>query len=217
MSNHISGTTRVVLFDYDDTLVGTIEAKYEQHKHIARTYFHKELTNDEINEHWGKPLEQLIVALYGASNAEKAMEYYVLSRDSYPKKLFPFTIPALHSVHDMGKLIGIITASSKTSLENQLKEYGIPLELISYMQTADDTDYHKPDPRVFEPTIRWLSTYEITPKEVLYIGDSLNDMKAALGAGFTFIGVETGLVSAQEFSEEGVSCISSLKEIVSGK
>ena len=41
-------------------------------------------------------------------------------------------------------------------------------------------------------TSMWLESEAIRPDEVIYVGDGLHDMKAALGAGFSFLGVETG-------------------------
>lgn len=44
----------------------------------------------------------------------------------------------------------------------------------------------------------------IQPSETLYIGDSFKDRDAALAAGFHFIGVGTGLISAAEFEANQV-------------
>jgi phosphoglycolate phosphatase len=46
--------TRAVVFDHDDTLVATIEAKWAQHKHVARTWYGKALSDEELREHWGQ-------------------------------------------------------------------------------------------------------------------------------------------------------------------
>ncbi|HSW99568.1 MAG TPA: hypothetical protein VLH38_00880, partial [Patescibacteria group bacterium] len=75
MSEHIADTTKVVLFDHDDTLVGTIGTKWEQHKHVAHTFYGKELSDDEIQEHWGKPLTELVCLLYGTDDVDQAMAH----------------------------------------------------------------------------------------------------------------------------------------------
>ena len=69
---------------------------------------------------------------------------------------------------------------------------------------------HKHDPRVFEPALSWLKERSIQPEEVLYVGDSLNDAAAALGAGFSFLGVETGLFTAAQFRKLGHRSIPAL-------
>lgn len=79
-------------------------------------------------------------------------------------------MPTLRQIKTAGKLIGIITATSQYGFENDLNVHQIPRELLDYTQTADDTSFHKPDPRVFEPALEWLAKRDIRPDEVIYIG-----------------------------------------------
>lgn len=214
MSEHIADDIKAVLFDHDDTLVGTIGTKWEQHKHVARTFYGKELTDEEITEHWGKPLRELVCLLYGTDDVEQAMAHNTATHEDFPKELFTATIPTLRHINAAGKLIGIITATSRFSFEHDLTLHQVPKDLLAYTQTADDTPYHKPDPRVFEPAIDWLAKQQIRPDEVVYIGDGLHDMRAAIGAGFNFLGVETGLVTAEQFKAENVKSIPSIGDLI---
>lgn len=211
MSEHIADNIKAVFFDHDDTLVGTIDAKWEQHKHVARTFYDKELTDNEIREHWGKPLTELVCLLYGTDDVDQAMAHNTATHEGFPKELFTATIPTLRHIQAAGKLIGIITATTRFSFEHDLELHHIPKDLLDYTQTADDTPYHKPDPRVFEPAVVWLAEQRIRPDEVIYIGDGLHDMRAATGAGFNFLGVETGLVTAEEFLAEDAKSIPSIE------
>lgn len=214
MGEHIGDDVKVVFFDHDDTLVGTIGTKWAQHKHVARTYFGKELTDEEIKEHWGKPLSELVCLLYGTNDVEQAMAYNKATHEDFPKELFTATIPTLQRINAEGKLIGIITATSRYSFEHDLTLHQVPRELLDYTQTADDTPYHKPDPRVFEPALAWLAKHNIRPNEVVYIGDGLHDMRAAIGVGFCFLGVETGLVTAEQFKAENAKSIPGVGDII---
>jgi phosphoglycolate phosphatase-like HAD superfamily hydrolase len=213
MSDHIGKHIKAVLFDHDDTLVGTIGAKWDQHKHIARTYYGKDLTDAEISEHWGKPLPELACLLYETEDVEEAMARVIANHEAFPKELFAATIPILRHLKAAGKEIGIITASSRFSFEYDLDLHCIPRELLDYTQTADDTIYHKPDKRVFDPALSWLKSASIQPDEVIYIGDGLHDMKAALESGFSFLGVETGLVTAEQFKSAGALSIPSIASL----
>lgn len=211
MSEHIADNIKAVFFDHDDTLVGTIDAKWEQHKHVARTFYDKELTDNEIREHWGKPLTELVCLLYSTDDVDQAMAHNTATHEGFPKELFTATIPTLRHIQAAGKLIGIITATTRFSFEHDLELHHIPKDLLDYTQTADDTPYHKPNPRVFEPAVTWLAEQHIRPDEVVYIGDGLHDMRAATGAGFNFLGVETGLVTAEEFLAEDAKSIPSIE------
>lgn len=214
MSKHIAGHIKAVLFDHDDTLVGTFQAKSAEHKHVARIYYDKELEDDFIKEHWGKPLREMVCIYYGTDDADQAIAYILNHHEDFPKLLFAETIATLQHLHDLGKKIGIITATNRFSLEHDLQRHSVPPELLDFTQTSDEIEYHKPDPRVFEPAIEWLAGQKIKPYEVLYVGDGLHDMKAALGAGFSFLGVETGLVTAEQFKSAGAKSLPSIAHLL---
>lgn len=214
MSKPIGDHIKAVFFDHDDTLVGTIGTKWAQHKHVARTHYGKELTDDEIKEHWGKPLRELVCLLYGTDDVEQAMANNTACHEDFPKELFVASIPTLRHLKTAGKLIGIITATTRFSFEHDIDLHKIPRDVLDYTQTAEDTPYHKPDHRVFEPALAWLAEQQVQPDEVVYVGDGLHDMKAAVGAGFNFVGVETGLVTAEEFRSAKATSFPSIADLV---
>lgn len=214
MSNHIDEGIRAVFFDHDDTLVDTIGTKWAQHKHVAKLYYDKDLTDDEIIAHWGKPLQELVGLLYGTEDYEQALANNTLHADDFPKRVFEATIPTLRHLKAAGMILGVITATSRYSFESDLALHQFPRELLDYTQASDDTPYHKPDKRVFDPAVIWLAAHDITPQETLYIGDGLHDMHAALGAGFNFLGVETGLVTADQFRAADARSIPSIAHLI---
>lgn len=202
-----------VLFDHDDTLVDTFKAKSAQHIHIARTHYDKDLSIEEVKEHWGKPLPSLLGLLYETDDIQKALAHSASYLKDYPKPLFEFTMSTLQRIKSTGRKIGLVTATTTFGLSHDFALHGIADDLFDYTQTADDTEYHKPDPRVFEPAIEWLNTQQITPGQVLYVGDGLHDYRAAIGAGFNFIGVETGLVSADGFRQAGATSVPTIEHL----
>lgn len=214
MNSYLPRSIKVILFDHDDTLIGTIESRWAQHKYIARTFYGKELSDDEITKHWGKPFPELICKLYGTDDIQQALAYNRECRDEYPEPLFEGVVSMLQKLKDTGRLTGIVTAASRSDFEQDLDRLHIPRNLIDYSQTADDTPYHKPDPRVFVPVIKWLEERNVNSNEVMYIGDSLDDMNAALGAGFSFTGVETGLTTAGEFQAAGAASLAGIGKII---
>ena len=122
--------------------------------------------------------------LYGHNDPAEAMRRNLSCEDEFPKTLLEDTIPTLRRLRAAGKVVGIITATSRYSFEHDLDLHGFPCDIVDYTQTEDDTEFHKPDPRVFVPAAAWLAGRHIVPREVLYVADGLHDMKAALGAGF---------------------------------
>ncbi len=210
IGNHI----RAVVFDFDDTLVATIEAKWAAHKHVARKHYGKELKDEDIRPHWGKPMTALFGLLYGESNAEAAMKLEQQYNREFPKVVYEDTLDLLKSLNRSSKLLGLVTALDRANLVRDLAEAGIDENLFDYTQAQEDSKYHKPNPRVFESLKDWLIKNNVAAKQTVYIGDGLQDMKAAIGAGFEFIGVTTGLVTQKEFESYNVPSASRLRDLL---
>ena len=205
---------KAILFDHDDTLVATFEPKSAHHKHIARTFYQKEVADDEIRAHWGKPLPILMKLLYGTDDAETALSHNIATRAEFPKRLFDGTLDTLAALRTRGLKTGIVTSTVRLSLAYDFETLSISSTLFDYIQTQEDTEFHKPDPRVFDPAIAWLSTQGISPAETLYIGDTLLDMQAATQAGLQFLGVATGILTPDDFALHGASAITRLPELL---
>lgn len=204
---------KVVLFDHNDTLVGTMKAKWAQHKYIASKFYGKKLTDEELRAHWGKPMTAMIKLLYETDHINIAMSYNVATRRRFPKVLFKDTLPVLKALRIAGKKIGIVTASPLSSILYDFDTLKFSRQLIDYLQTEDDTAVHKPDVRAFDPAIKWLREQNILLSEAVYVGDSLDDLESATRAGLKFIGVTTGMVTLSEFMERGALVVSELSEL----
>ncbi|KAG6558947.1 hypothetical protein RHABOEDO_001123 [Candidatus Rhabdochlamydia oedothoracis] len=53
------------------------------------------------------------------------MSYNIATRSKFPKTLFKDTISTLSTLHSLGKKLGLITATTRSSLEYDLKTYGV--------------------------------------------------------------------------------------------
>ncbi len=208
-------TYKVILFDHDDTLVETLKPKWAQHKYIAHTFYNKELNEDDLRLHWGKPLPLMLKELYKTNDIAQATAYNVAAQQIFPKTLFPETSPVIEALRLAGKVLGIVTATTRPNLDYDFSTMNIQKGYFDYIQTQEDSDFHKPDPRVFQPTKSWLSEKGYCYKDVLYIGDALTDLKAARQAKFEFMGTCTGLVSAETFKAYGVTALNSLSDLLS--
>lgn len=213
MNIRIGKDIKAVIFDYDDTLVESIRPVWAKHKYIAKKHYGKDLKDDEIRLHWGKPFAELVQLLYETEDSETALGHNYNMRGFYPKILYEKSIPTLILLKEKRRFLGIVTANTRYGYEYDLTQHNIPREVIDYSQTADETSFHKPDPRVFDPATLWLNKHQVKPQQVLYIGDGLHDMRASVSAGFQFIGVQTGLVSGEEFTQQGVFSVPSIADI----
>jgi len=194
-----------VVFDMDDTLIKTFEVKLRQHKHFARQRYGVELRDDAFREHWGKPFHLFLEGIYGdIDSIERVHAEYVKLSHLFPVELQEDTLHVFDELHDAGKKLGIVTATAREIVERDLGLINFPVDRLHKLQTSDDTPVHKPDPRVFEPMLRALRDAGVEG-DVLYVGDALTDFYAARDAGLQFVGVTTGLVTAQQFRDAGVT------------
>lgn len=207
-------SVKLVVFDHDDTLVGTIQPKWSQHKYIAKEFYSRTITDEELRTHWGKPFTVLLRCLYKTDHIDMAMSYNIATRELFPKKLFKGTLDTLKALKSSGKKLAIVTATTKSSLLNDFKTLGLDQNIFDYIQTEDDTTFHKPNPLVFDPLKEWIKDKNIDISEVVCVGDHTHDMHTAQDAGFKFIGVTTGLINSEQFKKCGVPAIRALPELL---
>jgi HAD superfamily hydrolase (TIGR01549 family) len=198
---------KAVIFDFDDTLVESRLVKWAHHKHVAKKFYNIDLTDEDIRKHWGKPLNTLIKILYrDADTVEKMYDALISVREDFRKKTFPGAVKVVETLFGKGMRLGVLSATNKKFLVEDLKDAKFPVAQM-LIQGADETDFHKPDPKVFVPMLKKLKDEGISNDEVLYIGDSMDDFLAATGAGIGFIAITTGLYSKEDFQKAGADKI----------
>ena len=216
--SRIPANTRALVLDWDDTVVATREAKVRQHIFVAKEQYGIDLTFEEMAVDWGRPLHELIQKWYrveGGSQAYQDVLRTVFSHSKdFPKQLFDGVHDVVDAARNAGLPVGIVTGSPSDDLVHDFENTGFTKASFDYFQASEDTEFHKPDPRVFDPLMKWLGARAIAPADVLYIGDSLPDYQAARGAGFMFLGVETGVVDAQKFHDAGILSIGAISQLL---
>jgi HAD superfamily hydrolase (TIGR01549 family) len=206
---------KAVIFDFDDTLVESRVVKWAHHKYVAKKFYNIDVTDEEIRKHWGKPIPILMSELYkNADTEEKMYEALISVREDFRKKVYPGAVDLLKALLENGKKIGVLSATNKRFLVEDLKDYGFPVEQM-IIQGADETKVHKPDPEVFDLILGKFKKEGIQKEEIVYVGDSMDDLTASRGAGISFIAVTTGLYSKGDFEQKKVKNIgSSVNEVL---
>lgn len=213
---------QAVVTDWDDTVVGTIDAKVRQHIMVAKKHYGIALQRETMLLDWGRPLHELIAKWYQIDPADEAAFNSVLTTvlsysHEFLKQPFPYAREALDAIKAAGLPLGIVTGSPRNDIYHDFGVVGVEPSYFDYFQTSDDTEVHKPNPLVFTPTISWLTTKGIAPQETLYLGDTLNDFYAADGAGFRFLGVESASTDMPTFYAAGALSIRSIGDLIKRK
>jgi phosphoglycolate phosphatase-like HAD superfamily hydrolase len=199
---------KAVIFDFDDTLVESREIKWAHHRHVAKKFYDIDLKDETLHKHWGKPLYTLISELYQNSDSlENMYDALISTRHDFLKGPYKGSAETVEILINHGLKIGVLSATNKKYLIEDLIRLGFLVDHLAVIQGADETLVHKPDPDVFLPVLKKLKEEGIGKEDIVYVGDSLDDMQAAEGAGIGFIAVTTGLYSEEDFRNHGVKVI----------
>lgn len=198
----------VVVFDWDGTLVDSVEPKIKQNTDLASKFGHH-LTNDKVRELWqqagdfnelmqllcpGEPIDEVrSIIAEGYNNPEYAKRNFGME-----------VIKIIEMIKSYDLEVALATSLSKDLLNKDSTDLSIPLDMFHYVQTADDTKYKKPDGRFFDPLIAYFGRL---PQYYAYVGDEVKDTKAAQSAGIYPIGVLTGMSTRSELNRAGAELI----------
>jgi HAD superfamily hydrolase (TIGR01549 family) len=175
---------RALIFDWDDTLVRTKQCRFAAIQALSSRYYSFTLSDAEIASHWGRPFRDLFSGLFSTrdDDVERVIERYLMLVPEFPLEAYEGTVEALVSLVSAHS-IGILTSASRRVVLPDLKRLGLPFARTDLVQCAEDTECHKPDPRVFDPLIATLARDGIAPRDIVYVGDSVTDYEAARGGG----------------------------------
>lgn len=195
---------KAIIFDIDDTLVQTMQCKWDALKATAKKYYHLEITDEHIKKFWGIPFQPMLRGIFSDCDTYEAMlKHYTETSKNFPMQAHFGAIKAINQLKKQ-YLIAALTSSSKSLIFKDLQDAKFNLNDFYFIQTSEDTTVHKPDPGVFIPVEERLKKKGIAPENIVYVGDGLRDYEAAKKAGFQFIAITTGLTLREEFEKAGV-------------
>jgi phosphoglycolate phosphatase len=213
---------RAVLFDYDDTLVQTRQCKYRALAALAERHYGAQLSSATIDAHWGVPYEALFTRLFAHLDQDipRVIRRYEALDLEFPVLAYDDAVATLEALLARDVVVGVVTSAGEI-VHAQMAAVGIPSARLCFVQTARDTPYHKPDPRVFAPALEKLHARGIAPSvevraqnSLSYVGDSLTDFRAAQGAGLSFVGIHGRTTDREAFSSAGARSVASLSELL---
>lgn len=196
---------RELVFDFDGVLVDTTIACGEEIQIVGKKLTGKRFDLETIFSCWGVIFEDYLRLLY----PEVTLAMYLEARRElgFDKKIPPRVIGVRRTIDFLAKIfpLSIVTNREKNSLKEIMQGAEIDESKFRFIQSCSDTPFHKPDPRVFQRYWEMVDRENLSPGQVLYVGDHLVDYQAASLAGFSFVGVLSGrIVTRQDFLACGV-------------
>lgn len=175
-----------IAFDVDGTLIDTQEATILALLKVLKEETGKDFDFEELKFVIGIPGEVSLPRL-GIKNIDYVNRKWsaYLRHFTHHIKVYPGIRDMFMHLSDLGIKTGLVTSNTRYELEELLNNF-IPFKLKEYTQhiiCADNTERHKPYP---EPLLKYLEVSGVNRAKVLYIGDTIYDMRCAEAAKIDF-------------------------------
>jgi beta-phosphoglucomutase-like phosphatase (HAD superfamily) len=200
------------MFDLDGVLINSTEIGFIKINRILGHLGLSHVSPEFLRPHWGKQFSDffdLICNEVGAREDQRKdfLEIEPIIAADLPYEFSRELFEAITNLKLFGGKVGLITSRTDDSLRLIAKQIGMNLKMFDQLQTINHFYHHKPDGRVFGPFINWAAARRITPEQMVYIGDTLdNDYVATQDSDpkIDFIGVVSGATTSEEFLNAGV-------------
>jgi len=124
--------------------------------------------------------------------------------------LVPGALETLKALRESGLRTALFTVNGEAPTNHILRRFRLG-DLFDAVVTRESAPSVKPNPGHLEAVLRKLG---VEPGEALVVGDSVHDVRCALGLGVTAVGVATGISSPEDLTRAGATrVISSLTEL----
>lgn len=196
----VSHEIRMVLFDLDGTLLNTIPLIMESYRHTLRLALNREVRDDEVRPHLGKTLLESLEIFCPGQSAKWSAVYreHNLARHDEVVRPFPGAVELVRSLHERGYPMGIVSSKARRTVQKGLDLAGLT-PMFDVVVGMEDTPLHKPNP---DPIILALRDFPYRGREVLMVGDSPSDIRAARLAGVLGAGALWGPFLPAELQAE---------------
>ncbi len=216
----MSGKPRLVVFDWDGTLVdsfATITAAFVQ---AFSATGRRPPPPAAVRRVVGLSLAEAAAALVPGHDVEAVERLVAEYRRAYaelmakqdaPETLVAHVDDVLTRLCEEGWLLGIATGKSRRGLAASLARHG----LTSRFATLQDADRGpgKPHPAML---LRAIEEVGVEPQSTVMVGDTVYDMAMARAAGAAAVGVSWGFHSVEELHHAGaLAVLASLDELPS--
>ncbi len=193
---------KLILIDFDDTLVQTEAACFELENDIAIRLGHSPMTREAHKRNWGVALRPAILERIPGIDVDKFLKLHQQLLPKYVTvgkfdEVTEENLQALQAVRQSGYKVAILTSRTLAETEHLVHASHPLSNYIDGFYHGDNLEVAKPDPKVFRLP---LHHFKVEPHQAVYIGDARKDGECAKAAGLHFIAtLESGLLSQQDF------------------
>ena len=188
MFNH---TIRAVLVDLDGTLLDTALDLHAAANGMLRDLARDEVTLDDIRTYVGRGIPTLVKRCLARrldaaddpqappADALARFKHHYAEVNGRHAAIYPGVAEGLALLRENGLRLGCITNKAEAFARPLLERTGLA-KFFEVIVAGDTLPKNKPDPM---PLVWACGHFALKPQEVLLIGDSVNDFKAARATG----------------------------------
>lgn len=207
-----------IIFDFDGTLGDTRHNIVVTFQATMRDMGLEVRSVEECVATIGLTLEDGFLQLYPTMSPEEAERCVDRYRDIFNRsieELMPQCFEGVYSTLDelrrRGVTMSIASSRSMPSLLLFMQNMGIA-DYFCYTLGSDSVSHHKPHP---EPVLKTLEILDLSPSEVVVVGDMPVDIAMARGASVRSVGVTYGNSTLEELVAAGADyVIDSITELL---
>lgn len=195
---------KLFLFDFDDTLVRTLDRAVDAMIETAKVFYDLDIDKKHILKFWGLPFEEHMKSVFkNVDSVKNLQENYFKIRPKHKLEIHDGVFELFDKIKLDNNLLGLVSSASIEMIKKDLEDLNFKRDQLDIILSATDTEFHKPDPRVFNKV---FEEFEDMKKEnITYVGDNIRDFQAARDAGLEFYAVLTGVTTREEFLSEGLN------------
>ncbi len=191
----------VVLYDFDGTLLDTVPVIMESFRIAFLEVTGHEEDKDYLLSTIGLPLAKAF-AHYEPDVQKALMESYTLANRRLIKtavRSFEGVEEGLSALKRMGVRQGVVTSKQREPAIISMRQFGLDVYFDTIV-TREDTSVHKPNPEPLFLGMKNLGIEDVS--RVLYVGDSVHDLRCATNAGMDSAAVNWTYMPKEDLAAE---------------
>lgn len=186
-----------IIFDFDGTIINTNDLIVESLRKASETVLGKKLSDSLLNKILGRTLDEQMHMIDETHKKELEAfyrEYYNTHREA-GTFLYEGFQKVFEVIHQDGYQMSILSNKSTRGICHGLEKFNLD-QYFPVICSMDDVEVGKPDP---EGINKVLKEMELTPEEVILVGDSPHDIEAGHALGIKTVLVDWSIIPMDHF------------------